>query len=389
MTPFLSRPLLRLSWQSWISSDLRPPVGPRWLQWLWTSLFAAGLAGVFTLLAFVAFARNAGDWLDPWNWGSWYGRNLIVCFTIAATIHGLFDAARWLLRGRPPVSAWAPWQRSLLFGGVPILGLVLGWPVGMALAGMNLLAWLGQANGSRTVAGSVVLSVLISFAMHHWFAAKARQAEAERRATEAQLKLLQGQIEPHFLFNTLAGVVSLIEVDPPQARRLLQAFTDYLRSALGALRSEAAPLDDELGLVQQFLVLMQARMEDRLRWRIDASAEARAVQLPPLLVQPLVENAIRHGLEPSLDGGELVVTARRAADRLTIEVRDTGVGPDPDHPRRRPGQGLALANLRERLAARYGDAARFSVAAATPGTLARIELPLDGLAPSDTRAAMA
>jgi len=377
MTAALTLPLLRRSWQSWISSDLRPPAGPRWLQWLWTGLFAAVLASVFTLLGFVSFARGMGDWLDPWNWFQWYVRNLIVCFTIAATIHLMFDAARWLLRGRRPVSAWAGWQRSLLFGGVPIAGLVVGWPIGMALAGMDLMVWLSRTNGARTLGGSVLLSLLISFGMHHWFAAKARQAEAERRATEAQLKLLQGQIEPHFLFNTLAGVVSLIEVDPPQARRLLQAFTDYLRSALGALRSDATPLRDELTLVEQFLVLMQARMEDRLRWRIDADHVAQAARVLPLLVQPLVENAIRHGLEPSLAGGEVVVTARHAGDHLTIEVRDTGIGPAPDHPGRRPGQGVALANLRDRLSTRYGEAAQLTVLPAHPGTLARIRLPLN------------
>jgi len=377
--PVLSPPLLRLSWRSWISNDLRAPVGPRWLQWVWTGLFAATLALLFTLLGFIAFAREPADWLSPTNWARWYGRNLVVCATVAATIHLLFDAARWLLRRRRPVPAWPAWQRSLLFGGLPLLGLAIGWPLGLVLAGMDLRAWFGHADGLRTLAGSLALSLALSFGMHHWFAAKAREAEAEQRATEAQLKLLQGQIEPHFLFNTLAGVVSLIELDPPQARRLLQDFTDYLRSALGALRNEATTLDDELLLVQQYLALMQARMEERLRWRLDIDPAARGCRLPPLLLQPLVENAVRHGLEPSVAGGELVVSARRHGERLLLTVRDTGIGLDSPPAARRPGQGVALANLRERLAARYAGAARLSLTPAEPGTLASLELPLAAL----------
>jgi hypothetical protein len=317
------------------------------------------------------------------GWLEWYGRNLIVCLTVASTIHLLFDAARWWLArpGRPEaqrtVAHWRAWQRSLLFAGIPLAGVALGWPLGVVLAGSEVLVWTSQRNGANIVLGTVLLSLLISFLMHHWFAAKSRQLDAERRATEAQLRLLQGQIEPHFLFNTLAGLMSLIEADPPKARQVLQAFTDYLRSALGALRQDAAPLGQELTLVAQYLALMQARMEDRLRFDIDADDAVRQLLVPPLLLQPLIENAIVHGLEPSIHGGTVQVRARLLAGQLQLQVQDDGRGLNAA-PRAggHRGHGLALANLRERLASRYGGAASFTLQAAQPGTLATLLLPM-------------
>ncbi len=380
----LNRPLLHASWRSWISYDLRPVAGPRWLQWLWTLLFCAALAAVFTLLGYLSFARGQDAWRQPAYWLQWYGRHLVVCLAIGGTIHLLFDLARWRLGGQARLAHWSPAGRSLFFAGLPMLGVLIGWPLGMTLVGLDLREWLSRSR--EVVVGSVTLSLLITFLMHQWFSAKSRQVEAERRATEAQLKLLQGQIEPHFLFNSLAGVISLIEADPPQARRMLQAFTDYLRAALGALRRDEAPLEQELALVAQYLTLMQGRMEDRLRFEIDADDAARPLLLPPLLLQPLVENAIVHGLEPSVAGGTVRVTARVQADRLLLDVHDDGGGPDSAPRARRPGNGMALANLRERLAARYGDLASLSLHATHPGTRASVVLPIDPPLPPDRRA---
>ncbi len=158
---------------------------------------------------------------------------------------------------------------------------------------------------------------------------------------------------------------------------MLSAFTDYLRASLTGLRRDAGPLADELALAEAYLRVQQSRMEDRLRFRIEADEAARQVPLPPLLLQPLVENAIHHGLEPQLDGGSVIVQARVAGDRLVIEVRDDGRGPAAPS---RKGAGLALANIRERLAQRFGDAASLVLEPATPGTRAVLTLPLQGAA---------
>jgi len=155
---------------------------------------------------------------------------------------------------------------------------------------------------------------------------------------------------------------------------MLGAFTAYLRASLGGLRRETGPLDDELALAEAYLTVLRTRMEDRLRFEIQATPEARAVMLPPMLLQPLVENAVHHGLEPKIDGGTVRVDATLHAGFLVIGVRDDGVGPGAS---RRAGNGIALSNLRERLMAHYGDRASLSLVAADPGCLVTLRVPLD------------
>jgi signal transduction histidine kinase len=367
--------LLRASWESWISNDNRPRSGPWWLQWVWTLLFSAALALPFTLLGYISF--GSGKWLTLQAWGYWYGKNLIVCTTICLVIHGLFDASRALFATPRRIGGWSPLQRTLFFSGVPMVGVVIGWPLGLVLAGTELTRWLASAKGLGNAAGSLAFALVITFVLHHWFSAKTRQLEAERRATEAQLRLLQAQIEPHFLFNTLANVSSLMDHDPPRAKQMLASFTDYLRASLGTLRAEHSTVANELELAQSYLQLLQARMEERLRFSIEADEATRAQPLPPLLLQPLVENAVVHGLEPSIEGGMVQVRAEVVDGALRLEVKDDGRGIDaPPRPGKR-GAGVALANVRQRLATRYGSAATLELLPGQPGTLARITIPLD------------
>jgi len=225
---------------------------------------------------------------------------------------------------------------------------------------------------------SAALALLISFIFFLFFNSMQNKLEAEKRATEAQLRLLQAQIEPHFLFNTLANVQSLMDHDLPSAKQMLASFTDYLRASLTTLRSDSSPVAHELALAQSYLQLLQARMEDRLQFSIHADDTARALPLPPLLLQPLVENAVVHGLEPSIAGGTVQVSARVQGQQLVLEVQDDGMGLNaPARPGRRTGHGMALANIRQRLLTRYGSAATLEVTALHPGTLARITLPLE------------
>ena len=373
----IDRALLAASWASWISNDNRHRAGPWWLQWLWTLLFCAALAVPFTVFGFVAFARASSGLGSLGNWAHWYSKNFIVCLTIGVLIHLLFDATRWRWAGPQRIGGWKPWQRTLYFSGTPLLGVALGWPLGVWLAGADVTVWIGGRDGNRVIMGTLLITLTLTFVLHHFSATKARQVEAERRATEAQLSLLQAQIEPHFLFNTLANVQALMDQDPGKAKQMLASFTDYLRSSLLALRAENSPVEQELTLARNYLQLLQARMEDRLHFSITADAAARALPLPPLLLQPLVENAVVHGLEPSIKGGTVRVSARVQGEQLVLEVQDDGRGLDA--PVRRgaaAGAGMALANIRQRLLARYGVAATLEVSAAHPGTLARITIPV-------------
>ncbi|MDT7834814.1 sensor histidine kinase [Aquabacterium sp. OR-4] len=374
--------LWQQAWRNWHDWRHRPALLSRdWcLAWLCTLAFCMAIALIFTVIGYLVHCRN-GCRVSPAGWALWYGRNLIVSLSIGALIHLMHEVLgrTWLTVAR--LRRWPMWRRSLVFTLVTLVGMAIGWPLGMQLAGFDLGPVRHYLGGQARidVTGSLLLSLLIGLGFHLWFSAKARQLEAERRATEAQLKLMQGQIEPHFLFNTLAGVVATIEADPPRARQMLQAFTDHLRHALGALRRDDGPLADELALAGTYLQLMQLRMEDRLQVCIEAEPAAAAAVVPPLLLQPLIENAIHHGLEPAIDGGTVTVQARVLDGRLVLSVHDNGRGldapPRPGHPGHR-GNGVALHNLRERLASRYGTAATLSVVAAHPGTRATLVLPL-------------
>jgi two-component sensor histidine kinase len=368
----LDAPTLRGSWKSWLSLDA-PEVGPSWLHWVWTLLFSMVIALAFTGMGLLLNLNKLQGWPSLGMLGYWYGKNLIVATTIGLTIQLLFMLLIPLVGGKPVIRRWAGWKRSLFFSGVPLLGVVLSWVPGMWLAGMQGWVRLGDPQARMVVGVSVLVSLALTLAFHHWFGLQARRIDAEKRATEAQLRLLQGQIEPHFLFNTLANVHSLIDYDAPKAKAMLGAFTSYLRASLGGLRRELGPLSDELALAEAYLQVLQTRMEERLRYEIVADEAARQVPLPPMLLQPLVENAVHHGLEPKVEGGCVRIRAQVLADRLQLTVSDDGVGPGGS---RRGGNGMALENLRQRLQTHYGDAAQLVMRAAEPGCEVQLSLPL-------------
>ena len=197
------------------------------------------------------------------------------------------------------------------------------------------------------------------------------EVEGEKRQLEAHLKLLQAQIEPHFLFNTLANVSSLIDSDPALAKKLLERLNDWLRVALARARSEHATLDDELDMLENYLQILRIRFGERLSWNIEVSEADRLRPFPPMLLQPLVENAVRHGIEPKVGGGVIDIRADSSADALRIEVSDSGVGLIGDE-----GGGAGLANVRERLATLFGAAGKLVLEnKAGGGVCALLELP--------------
>ena len=361
-------------------------VGPWWLQWSWTVLFSAAMAVLFTALGLTAFGRSDKALASLPIWASWYGKNFIVCLSITATCHALFDLLIAAVGGGLAVRRWAPWQRSAFFAGVPLLGVVIGWPMGVWLAGGNLFDWFRRNEGGNLIFLAIAITLgLVTLVIHHFFATKAKQYEAERRATEAQLQLLQGQMEPHFMFNTLATVLSLMDGDAPKARQMLEAFIAYLRTSLGRLRAGDSTLGDELAMAEAYLGLMGARMGERLAFRIEVAEPAlRSAVLPPLLLQPLVENAIHHGLECKVDGGEVIVSANRNGDRVIIPVADNGLGAGAMAARRAGsrGNGVALDNLRARLLSRYGLHAGLTLELdADTGARATVTLPFETAAP--------
>jgi len=367
---------LRASWRAWWSPTYyRGRPGPGWLQWLWTFLFNCAIAVGLTLLGW-GFARR----IDVWTALQW---NFVIAQSIGFTIHLLFVVAQRLL-GEARMDRFTALQRVAFFAGIPITGVFIGYGIGLAALGVDV-PQLVIERPSLLVA-ILLLSLLLSTFWYRFLANKARLAEAEaererqharavelqRQALDAQLRSLQAQIEPHFLFNTLANVVSLIDSAPADARRMLEGLIALLRQSLAASRAERVGLGQEAELLRAYLGILAIRMGPRLAFEIDVPEPLRAQRVPPLLLQPLVENAIRHGLEPKVEGGAVRVRARQEGDSLVLEVSDDGLGFGATT----RGGGVGLDNLRQRLAAHYGERARLSIEDAAPGTRVRLALPL-------------
>jgi len=191
---------------------------------------------------------------------------------------------------------------------------------------------------------------------------------------EARMAAMQAQVEPHFLFNTLASIEHLIETDPPRASTMQKNLIALLRAAMPALReAQAATLGRELELVRPYVEIMKMRMQERLRAEILVPEGLHSADFPPMMLQSLVENAIKHGLEPRAEGGSLTVSAEVAHGKLAVTVADTGVGFGAAPT---AGTGTGLAGIRERLSLIYGREAELRIGANTPsGTRACIVVP--------------
>jgi PAS domain S-box-containing protein len=199
-----------------------------------------------------------------------------------------------------------------------------------------------------------------------------KRISAERQLVETELRMLQAQIEPHFLFNTLAHIISLIQTEPDSAANMLQYLTDTLRVSLLRTREETSILRHEMDLLRNFLRIQAMRLEPRLSFDFEIPDELLDLPFPPLLLQPLVENAVIHGIEPNLKGGSISITAERTGAFLRLRVIDTGRGLSNAN-----SGGVGLANVRERLHALYGKKARLILSENIPcGTTAALEVPI-------------
>jgi signal transduction histidine kinase len=200
------------------------------------------------------------------------------------------------------------------------------------------------------------------------------RGELERKALDARLRLLQAQVEPHFLFNTLANVRELVDSGSPQASSVLASLIAYLRAAVPRLHEPVTTLGHELQLVRAYLDLMQMRMPDRLQFAIEADEALRGLRCPPMTLLSLVENAVRHGIDPSEEGGRIDVSVRAQDGAIRAQVIDTGVG------MRNAGKGLGtgLSTLRERLQLSFGNDAHLRLLAVQPhGVCAEVVFPAD------------
>jgi signal transduction histidine kinase len=259
----------------------------------------------------------------------------------AGAIIGVFAAAH-LVDMQGQCGAAAPWQALLI-------GLIFGAAIS-ALYYMNERMTLLEAELR---------------------ARQLRELEIDKQRVETQLKMLQAQIEPHFLFNSLANVASLVDGEPALARALLDALICYLRASLARTRAEHGTLGEEMTLLAAYLDVLKIRFGARLDYRVDLPEALRQRPFPPMLLQPLVENAVRHGIEPKRAGGRIDIAAEERDGRLCLSVKDNGVGFGSA-----AGSGLGLTNVRERLMTLFGAAAELCLEeAAGGGVTARLQLP--------------
>jgi hypothetical protein len=206
----------------------------------------------------------------------------------------------------------------------------------------------------------------------------AEREAMQRQLVQARLKLLQAQVEPHFLFNTLAAVDYLIETDPKRASEMQKVLISYLRAALPQMRQESSTLGRELALIRPYLELLKLRIEDRLSYEILVPANLESTVFPPMVLQTLVENAIKHGIEPKPEGGRVTVSAQVLDGQLHVDVMDTGVGLRDGDIFAPPGQngGLGLDNIRNRLSMLYPGTSRMELrSGSNGGTLVRLSIP--------------
>lgn len=338
----------------------------------------AGYAAVLNVLcaiAITAITRRPGDFFD----------NVVYSMCVGMIVLTISDGTRLAIWGAHRRPRW-PVFFAILAVAVPTAqysGIVLG---GLLLGGTLPSAIEAAARSMNSMllftllaAGAALLFIVSRDRITRAEAAlaleKARAETIARQALQTQLRLLQAQIEPHMLFNTLANLQGLIAIDPARAQSMLDQLILYLRATLTTSRDENTTLAHEFALLDAYLGLMSVRMGQRLGHTLDLPPALAGVTLPPMLLQPLVENAIVHGIEPHIDGGHVTISAAQHGGMLDLTVADTGRGLQAAPGR--PGTGLGVANTRERLRAVYGDHATLSLTPNTPnGALVRITLPL-------------
>lgn len=320
------------------------PFGLGWKSGLFSLLERAVVLGLTAMLVFGLLER----W--PRRLPGWLARWALQVIGVALAM---------------PLATLAIYLYSTDAGAPPF------WEVKDRVEGFGMITFL-----SLLIAPWAVLAALVrqkeAMARQQALEFDLARSELERQALDARLHLMQAQVAPHFLFNTLANIQALVDSGSPQASAVLRSLVAYLRAAVPRLNETATTLGQELQLVQAYLELMHMRMPDRLSFTITADDGARGLRCPTMTLMTLVENAVRHGIDPGEEGGRIDIEIRREGSRCQVRVRDTGAGLQPGS----DGLGTGLSTLRERLRLIFGNEASLRLGANEPrGVVAEIGFP--------------
>jgi len=325
------------------------------------------LLAINTLIAiFLTLAAQTNFWI-----------NIIYSQSIGISIASLICLIALKRKGKEP--------SIFLYGVAIILGVIIGITFASLIVGGGKI--IDGENGRDMMMSSIIYSTMIGCIVVFYFVLiekqqkisnqlnieKLKQVEYERMLTENNLKLLQAQIEPHFLFNTLSNVLGLIDSRPDDAKKMLEHFTHYLRASLSRTRENDTTLRDEINIVNAYLNIQKIRMGKRLNFNIDIDDSLEDTPFPPLLIQPLVENSIRHGLESEIEGGNVEIKAVKKNNMLSIKVSDTGKGAT-----KLKSEGIGLENIRARLISLFQDDAEIKIDVNNPkGLIVTLNIPLE------------
>ncbi len=351
------------------------------LDLFYTLLWNTAIALLLTGLNYW-FNPRATDFMRIW-WPCF-----VISNAVGFLIHFSLMLGSRLTKGWPDRATGLP--RMIYMLTLITLCVLLGDGLGWALLGNNrpLSFLLDRDMLMRTLPFAILMALFIFGILLSAEKRVSAQAESARQReliaanatllVQAQLRALQAQIEPHFLYNTLANVVSLIEVQPSTAKLMLERLIEFLRTNLAASRADMASLGSEAELAGAYLELLKMRMGPRLKYRIEIDEELRQFPIAPMLLQPLIENAISHGLEPKVEGGEICLSAEKIGDMLHIKISDTGIGIAANGVvSQKSGGGVGMSNLRARLQSLYGGKAKLQLLDNTPsGLIAKISLPM-------------
>ena len=305
--------------------------------------------------------------------------NLIMSQSFGISICSMIMLLLWIFKPKP--------EKIVSVAFVVIIGIVSGTVIGLQIGSFVLqqIFSITLMQLEKSLFRTIILAITLGIIFSYFFISTSRlrtsqeviqqerikRLSSEKETLEANLRLLQAQIEPHFLFNTLSNVLSLIDTNPTDGKSMLVDLIHYLRTSLSRTLPDQTTLDQEMDMIKAYLNIQKLRMGDRLHFRIELPDAVRQLPFPPMLLQPLVENAIRHGLEPKMEGGEIMIKVAEKDDFIRIEVTDTGAGFSSCDK-----TGVGIGNVRERIRLLYEAKGRLILEENKPnGVKAIIEVP--------------
>ena len=314
---------------------------------------------------FLTFLEFGGGFVDNFIMSQCIGMSICSCVLI---VHFLFKFV-------------SPFMQWIVIIVALTMGSIVGALLGTVVSGIGPSIFFQK----YSLIQMIILGLLFGSIISYFFVSREtisatktlvqeeriKRLTSEKKAVESNLKLLQAQIEPHFLFNTLSNILSLLETDLEKGKCMMEDLIHYLRTSLSKTREDTTTIGQEMEMIRAYMNIFKVRMGDRLRYKVDVPDSINDIPFPPMLIQPLVENSIKHGLEPKIEGGEVFIHGEKNEEILRLEVADTGVG---FYEEGDPGTGLS--NIRERLQSIYGDKGRLILEENRPcGLRAIIEVP--------------